>query len=31
MPNEQLFSHIMARTSYIQWNHDVHFVLDQQA
>jgi hypothetical protein len=27
-PNEQFFSYIMARTSYIQW-HDVHFVLDQ--
>jgi hypothetical protein len=33
MPNEQFFSYIMARTSYIQWNYDddVCFVLDQQA
>ena len=31
-PNEQCFSHIMARTSYIQWNDgDVCFVLDQHA
>jgi len=31
-PNEQFFSYIMARISYIQWNDDdVHFVLDQQA
>jgi hypothetical protein len=30
MPNEKLFSYIMAKTSYIQWDdHDVHFVLDQ--
>ena len=29
-PNEQVFSYIMSRTSYIQWNDDdVHFVLDQ--
>jgi len=32
MPNEQLFSYILARTSYIQWNDgDVRFVLDQHA
>jgi hypothetical protein len=32
MPNEQFFSYIMARTSYIQWNDDdVHFVLEQHA
>ena len=32
MPNEQLFSYIKARTSYIQWNDgDVFFVLDQHA
>jgi hypothetical protein len=32
MPNEQFFSHIMARTSYIQWNDDdICFVLDQHA
>jgi hypothetical protein len=33
-PNEQFFSYIMARTSYIQWNDDdddVQFVLDQHA
>ena len=31
-PNEQSFSYIMGRTSYIQWDdHDVHFVLDQHA
>jgi hypothetical protein len=30
MPNEKLFSYIMAKTSYIQWDdHDVRFVLDQ--
>jgi hypothetical protein len=30
-PNEQMFSYIMTRTSYIQWNDtDVRFVLDQQ-
>ena len=30
MPNEQFFSYVMARTSYIQLNDDdVHFVLDQ--
>ena len=28
MPNEQCFSYIMARTSYIQWD-DVYYVLDQ--
>jgi len=32
MPNEQFFSYIMARTSFIQWNDvDVRFVLDQHA
>jgi hypothetical protein len=32
MPNEQYFSYIMARTSYIQWiDDDVRFVLDQYA
>jgi hypothetical protein len=31
-PNEQCFSYIMARESYIQWNNnDAHFVLDQHA
>ena len=31
-PNEQFFSYIMARTSYIQWNDgDVRSVLDQHA
>jgi len=30
-PNEQSFSHIMARTSYIWWDDDVSFVLDQHA
>jgi hypothetical protein len=31
-PNEQFFSYIMARTSYIQWNDDdARFVLDQHA
>jgi hypothetical protein len=29
-PNEQFFSHITARTNYIQWN-DVCSVLDQHA
>jgi hypothetical protein len=30
-PNEQMFSYIMARTSYIQWNDgEFRFVLDQQ-
>jgi transposase len=30
MPNEQFFSYVMARTSYIQWNDDdVRCVLDQ--
>ena len=28
MPNQQFFSYIMERISYIRWN-DVHFVLDQ--
>ena len=31
MPNEQFFSYIMARTSYIWWDDDVRFVLDQHA
>jgi hypothetical protein len=32
MPNEQFFSHIMVRPSYIQWNDDdICFVLDQHA
>jgi len=34
MPNEQIFSYIMARTSYVQWcddDDDVRFVLDQNA
>ena len=32
MPNEQFFSYIMARTSYIRWDdNDVLFVLDQHA
>jgi hypothetical protein len=34
-PNEEFFSHIIARTSYIRWDddNDVHFVLaiDQHA
>ena len=30
MPNEQVFSYIMARTSYIQWDDVVRFVLDLQ-
>ena len=31
-PNEQFYSYIMARTSYIQWNDgDVGFVLDQHS
>jgi hypothetical protein len=31
MLNEQFFSYIMARTSYIQWNDDVvHFEVDQK-
>jgi hypothetical protein len=31
-PNEQFFSHIMARASYIKWDDDVvRFVLDQHA
>jgi midasin (ATPase involved in ribosome maturation) len=30
MPNEQFFSYIFERTSYIQWDdNDVYFVLDQ--
>jgi hypothetical protein len=31
MPNEQFYSYIMARTSYIQWNDDdyAYFVLAQ--
>ena len=30
LQNEQFFSYIMARTSYIQWkDNDAHFVLDQ--
>jgi hypothetical protein len=30
--SEQFFSHIMARTSYIQWNNDdVYFVIDKYA
>jgi len=32
MPNEQLFSYIMMRESYIQWiDDDVCFALDQHA
>jgi len=32
MPNEQFFSNIMVRTSYIQWNDDyVRLVIDQHA
>ena len=31
-PNEQIFSNIMARTSYIRWHdNDVWFVLDKHA
>jgi hypothetical protein len=31
-PHEQLFSYIMARTSYIRWNDDYdRFILDQYA
>jgi hypothetical protein len=26
-----IFSYFIARTSYIQWNDDARFVLDQQA
>jgi hypothetical protein len=30
--NSEIFSYIMARTSYFQWDDDeVHFVLDQNA
>ena len=30
MPNEQMFSYIMARTSYIRWDdNNLCFVLDQ--
>jgi hypothetical protein len=28
-PNEQFFSYIMTRTSYIRWDYDVLFELDQ--
>ena len=33
MPNEQIFSYIMAITIYVQWcdDDDVRFVLDQNA
>jgi hypothetical protein len=32
VPNEQFFSHIMARASYIKWDDDVvRFVFDQHA
>jgi hypothetical protein len=32
MPNDQFFSYILTRTSFIQWNDcDVHFVLGQHA
>jgi hypothetical protein len=31
-PDEQFFSYIMARTSYIWWDdNDVHFMLDQHS
>ena len=30
--NEQLFSYVLVKTSYIRWDDDdVHFVLDKQA
>jgi hypothetical protein len=29
-PNEEFVSYIMTRTSYFQWNDDVHFALDQR-
>lgn len=31
MQNENFLSYTMASTSNIQWNDDVHFVLDQHA
>jgi hypothetical protein len=30
-PNEQCFSYIIARTSYIWWDNDIRFILDQHA
>jgi hypothetical protein len=31
IPNEQFVSYIMARTRFIRWDDDVHFVIDQHA
>ena len=31
MPNEQLFSYIIARTNFIWWDDDVRFEQDQHA
>ena len=31
MPNEKFFSYMMTRMSYIQWDDDIRYVLDQHA